>query len=43
MMMQQDMPEDFVFATGESITIREFVSIAFDEVDLSWKEHVEID
>jgi GDPmannose 4,6-dehydratase len=43
MMMQQDMPEDYVFATGESITIREFVSLAFDEVDLSWRDHVEID
>lgn len=43
MMMQQDMPEDFVFATGESITIREFVSLAFDEVGLSWKDYVEID
>lgn len=42
-MMQQDKPEDFVFATGESVTIREFAEFSFSAAGLSWQDHVELD
>jgi len=43
MMMQQDVPEDFVLATGETHTVREFAERAFAEVGLDWRQYVEID
>ncbi len=43
LMLQQDTPEDFVIATGEAHSVREFVETAFSYVDLDWREHVEID
>ena len=43
MMMQQDEPEDFVVATGETHSVREFLDLTFGNLDLDWKEHVEID
>ncbi len=43
LMLQQDQPEDFVIATGETHTVKEFVELAFDRVGLDWKPHVEID
>jgi GDPmannose 4,6-dehydratase len=43
MILQQDEPEDFVIATGEAHTVREFVELAFDRVGLDWQSHVEID
>ncbi len=43
LMLQADEPDDFVIATGESHSVREFVQAAFAEVDLDWEEHVEID
>jgi GDPmannose 4,6-dehydratase len=43
MILQQDEPEDFVIATGEAHTVREFVELAFDRVGLDWRPHVEID
>lgn len=42
-MMQLDEPDDFVVATGETHTVREFVESAFDYADLDWKKCVEID
>ncbi len=39
-MLQQDQPEDYVIATGESSRLEEFVAIAFSEVGLDWREHV---
>ena len=42
-MMQLEEPGDFVVATGETHTVREFVQIAFDYVGLDWKQYVEID
>lgn len=42
-MMQLDEPDDFVVATGETHTVREFVQIAFDYVGLDWEKYVEID
>jgi len=40
--MQQDKPDDFVIATGETHSIQEFCEEAFKHVDLCWKEYVEI-
>jgi GDPmannose 4,6-dehydratase len=42
-MMQLDQPDDFVVATGETHTVREFVQNAFEYVGLDWKKWVEID
>jgi GDPmannose 4,6-dehydratase len=42
-MMQLDKPDDFVVATGETHSVREFVECAFEHAGLDWKEHVEID
>ena len=43
MMLQQDEPQDFVIATGEAHTVREFCAIAFAHADLDWEAYVEID
>ena len=43
MMLQHDQPEDFVIATGETRSIREFLDQAFGRLDIDWNEHVEID
>jgi GDP-mannose 4,6-dehydratase len=43
MMLQQPSPDDFVIATGESHTIREFLDLAFERVGLDWHGYVEID
>ena len=42
-MVQQDEPDDFVIATGETHSVKEFCEAAFSRLDLDWKEHVEID
>jgi GDPmannose 4,6-dehydratase len=39
-MLQQDAPEDFVIATGETVTLEQFVAETFACVDLDWREHV---
>lgn len=43
LMLQQDKPEDFVIATGESYWLEDFVSRSFAAFELDWKEHVVID
>jgi GDPmannose 4,6-dehydratase len=43
LMLQQDAPDDYVVATGESHTVRDLVERAFTEADLDWKRYVEID
>jgi GDPmannose 4,6-dehydratase len=43
LMLQQDVPDDFVFATGRTHSIKDFLSLAFGAVGLNWEEHVEID
>ena len=43
MMLQQDEPDDFVIATGETHSVREFVQEAFEKLGLNWERHVEID
>jgi GDPmannose 4,6-dehydratase len=42
LMMQQDEPDDYVIATGQSHSVQEFVSAAFEHAGLDWKKYVEI-
>jgi len=42
-MLQQDEPEDFVIATGQTHTVRDCVEIAFDQAGLSSEGHVVLD
>lgn len=42
-MLQADEPDDFVIATGETHSVREFMERAFDLAGLDWQKHVEID
>ena len=43
LMLQQDKPDDYVLATGETHSVREFVESAFGYVGLDWKKYVKID
>ncbi|MGH9928635.1 MAG: GDP-mannose 4,6-dehydratase [Pyrinomonadaceae bacterium] len=43
LMLQQDNPEDFVIATGETHSVEEFLSEAFSYLDLDWHKYVELD
>jgi GDPmannose 4,6-dehydratase len=43
LMLQQEKPEDYVIATGETHTVREFVEEAFKYAGLDWKKYVEFD
>jgi len=43
MMLQQDHPDDYLLATGETHSVREFIQIAFERVGLDWEEHLVID
>jgi GDPmannose 4,6-dehydratase len=43
LMMQADEPDDYVIATGETHSVREFLEEAFGLLGLDWREHVEID
>src|SRR5687767_168174 len=43
LMLQQEKPDDYVIATGETHSVREFVEAAFSYAGLDWQEHVEID
>jgi len=43
LMLQQDKPDDYVIATGESHSVREFAEKAFDIVGLNWEEYVKVD
>jgi GDPmannose 4,6-dehydratase len=40
LMLQQDQPSDFVIATGEPHSVREFAALAFERASLDWEEHV---
>lgn len=42
-MLQHTEPDDFVLATGETKTIRDFLDFSFEYLDLDWKEFVEVD
>jgi GDPmannose 4,6-dehydratase len=43
LMLQHPTPDDYVVATGQTHSVREFVEAAFAVVDLPWKEHVKHD
>ena len=43
MMLQQEQPDDYVIATGQTYSVREFVESVFERVGLDWRKHVEID
>jgi GDPmannose 4,6-dehydratase len=43
MMLQQDAPDDYVIATGEQHTVREFAEAAFSCVGLDYRNHVVLD
>lgn len=43
LMLQQAEPEDFVIATGETYTIRAFLDMVFEQLELDWREFVEVD
>tara|TARA_Y100000389_G_scaffold92538_1_gene89278 strand:+ start:32895 stop:33929 length:1035 start_codon:yes stop_codon:yes gene_type:complete len=40
LMLEHDIPDDWVLATGETHTVQEFVEAAFSEVGLEWKDYV---
>jgi GDPmannose 4,6-dehydratase len=40
LMLQQDQPDDYVVATGETHSVREFLEAAFGQVGLDWEKHV---
>jgi GDPmannose 4,6-dehydratase len=42
-MLQQQQPDDFVIATGETQALQDFVAAAFAEVNLDWRDHVHND
>jgi GDPmannose 4,6-dehydratase len=42
-MLQQEAPDDFVIATGESHSLEQFVAEAFAHVGLDWRHHVDVD
>jgi len=42
-MLQLDKPEDFVVATGEANSLKDFCSTVFSHFGLNWKNHVEVD
>lgn len=42
-MLQQESAEDYVIATGESYSLREFVAAVFGALDLDWQDHVSTD
>jgi GDPmannose 4,6-dehydratase len=43
LMLQQDVPEDFVIATGKTISLSNFIAEAFQILGLNWQEHIVYD
>ena len=43
LMLQQEEPDDYVIATGETHTVREFLEEAFSHAGMNWKDYVEFD
>lgn len=42
-MLQCDTPDDYVVATGEGVSVRQFLEYAFEHAGLDWREHVRYD
>ena len=43
LMLQQDRPDDYVVATGEAYSVRDFVQLAFSKAGMDWRDFVKID
>ena len=43
LMLQQDIPDDYVISTGKSHTVKEFLEIAFDYLDLDYRDYIVVD
>jgi GDPmannose 4,6-dehydratase len=43
LILQQDKPDDFVIATGETHSVREFVEEVFGRLDMDWHKYIEVD
>ncbi len=43
LMLQQDEPDDYVVATGETHSVEDFLDVSFGRLELDWREHVELD
>ena len=43
LMLQREIPEDFVICTGQTHSVREFCEVAFSHAGLNWEEHVVVD
>ncbi len=43
LMLQEDKPDDYVIATGESHSVKEFTRLAFEYAGLNWKKYVKVD
>jgi GDPmannose 4,6-dehydratase len=43
MMLQQEKPDDYIVATGETHSVREFLELAFSMLDLDYRDFVEFD
>lgn len=43
MMLQKDEPDDYVIATGENHSVKEFLQLSFESVGLDWEKYVKID
>ena len=43
LMLQQDKPDDYVIATGQAISVRDFLELAFTRVGLNYKDYVVVD
>ncbi len=43
LMLQQKSPEDYVIATGETHSVKEFLDVAFSYVNLTWQDYIEFD
>ena len=42
MMLQHKQPDDWVLATGETHTVKEFAEKTFEKLDLNWEDYVEV-
>lgn len=43
MMLNHDSPDDYVVATGDKHSVRDFARVAFERVGLNWEDHVVVD
>jgi GDPmannose 4,6-dehydratase len=43
LMLQQPAPDDFVIATGETYSIRDFLDFSFGYLELDWRKYIELD